>query len=346
MEKTSRIYIAGHKGLAGSAILRKLQAEGYTDLITRPHEALNLERQGEVEAFFKAETPEYVFLAAAKVGGILANSIFPAEFIQKNLAIQAHVIHSSYLYGVKKLLFLGSSCIYPKHCPQPIKEEYLLSGFLETTNEPYAIAKIAGIKMCQSYNRQYGTNFISVMPTNLYGPQDNFDLETSHVLPALMRKFHLAKLAATNCFEPLQQDESSFGLIPLDIKTSLGLTEKTTMKGTKTKPTVVLWGSGTPRREFLHVDDLADACLFLMNNYDENEIINIGVGEDFTIRELAEVTAKIVGFQGELLWDTSKPDGAPQKLLDISRLNQLGWKAKIRLEQGIATTYRWYVNPI
>ena len=346
MEKTSRIYIAGHKGLAGSAILRKLQAEGYTDLITRPHEALNLERQGEVEAFFKAETPEYVFLAAAKVGGILANSAFPAEFIYKNLAIQAHVIHSSYLYGVKKLLFLGSSCIYPKYCPQPMKEEYLLSGFLEPTNEPYAIAKIAGIKMCQSYNRQYGTNFISVMPTNLYGPQDNFDLETSHVLPALMRKFHLAKLAATNCFEPLQQDESSFGLIPLDIKTSLGLTEKTTMKGTKTKPTVVLWGSGTPRREFLHVDDLADACLFLMNNYDENEIINIGVGEDFTIRELAEVTAKIVGFQGELLWDTSKPDGAPQKLLDISRLNQLGWKAKIRLEQGIATTYRWYVNPI
>ena len=342
MKKTSRIYIAGHKGLAGSAILRKLQAEGYTDLITRTHEALNLERQGDVEAFFKTETPEYVFLAAAKVGGILANSTFPAEFIHKNLAIQAHVIHSSYLYGVKKLVFLGSSCIYPKHCPQPMKEEYLLSGFLELTNEPYAIAKIAGIKMCQSYNRQYGANFISVMPTNLYGPHDNFDLETSHVLPALIRKFHLAKLAATNCFESLQQDESSFGTIPLDIKISLGLTEKTTMKGTRTKPTVVLWGSGTPRREFLHVDDLADACLFLMNNYDESEIINIGVGKDFTIRELAEATAKIVGFQGKIVWDTSKPDGTPQKLLDVSRLNQLGWKATISLEQGIATTYGWY----
>jgi GDP-L-fucose synthase len=346
MKKTSRIYIAGHKGLAGSAILRKLQTEGYTNLITRTHEALNLESQGDVEAFFKAETPEYVFLAAAKVGGILANSTFPAEFIHKNLAIQAHVIHSSYLYGVKKLLFFGSSCIYPKHCPQPMKEEYLLSGFLEPTNEPYAIAKIAGIKMCQSYNRQYGTNFISVMPTNLYGPQDNFDLETSHVLPALIRKFHLAKLAATNCFEALQQDESFFGPIPLDIKTSLGLTGKTFMKGTKAKPTVVLWGSGTPRREFLHVDDLADAGLYLMNNYDEGEIINIGVGKDFTIRELAETTAKIVGFQEEVVWDTSKPDGTPQRLLDVSRLNQLGWKAKISLEQGIATTYRWYVNPI
>ena len=346
MKKTSRIYIAGHKGLAGSAILRKLQAEGYTNLITRTHEALNLERQGDVEAFFKTETPEYVFLAAAKVGGILANSAFPAEFIHKNLAIQAHVIHSSYLYGVKKLVFLGSSCIYPKHCPQPMKEEYLLSGFLELTNEPYAIAKIAGIKMCQSYNRQYGANFISVMPTNLYGPHDNFDLETSHVLPALIRKFHLAKLAATNCFESLQQDESSFGTIPLDIKISLGLTEKTTMNGTKAKPTVVLWGSGTPRREFLHVDDLADACLFLMNNYDESEIINIGGGKDLTIRELAEAIAKIVEFQGEVVWDTSKPDGTPQKLLDVSRLNQLGWKAKISLEKGIATTYRWYVNPI
>jgi GDP-L-fucose synthase len=342
MEKTSRIYIAGHKGLAGSAILRKLQSEGYTNLITRTHEALNLERQGDVEAFFKAETPEYVFLAAAKVGGIWANSTFPAEFIHKNLAIQAHVIHSSYLYGVKKLLFLGSSCIYPKLCPQPMKEEYLLSGFLEPTNEPYAIAKIAGIKMCQSYNRQYGTNFISVMPTNLYGPQDNFNLETSHVLPAFIRKFHLAKLAAANFFEAIQQDESSFGVIPADIKLGLGLTEKTTIKETKAKPTVLLWGSGTPRREFLHVDDLADACLYLMNKYDESEIINIGIGKDFTIREIAEATAKIVEFHGEVVWDTSKPDGTPQKLLDVSRLNRLGWKAKISIEQGIATTYRWY----
>ncbi|WAC08304.1 MAG: GDP-L-fucose synthase [Thermodesulfobacteriota bacterium] len=346
MKKTSRIYIAGHKGLVGSALLRKLQAEGYTNLITRTHEALNLERQGDVETFFKVEAPEYVFLAAAKVGGILANSAFPAEFIYKNLTIQAHVIHSSYLYGVKKLLFLGSSCIYPKQCPQPIKEDYLLSGFLEPTNEPYAIAKIAGIKMCQSYNRQYGTNFISVMPTNLFGPQDNFDLETSHVLPAFIRKFHLAKLAAANRIEALKQDELSFGTIPVDIKTSLGLTRKTSMQGTPAKPTVVLWGSGTPRREFLHVDDLADACLFLMNNYDEREIINIGIGKDFTIRELAETTARIVGFQGEVLWDASKPDGTLQKLLDVSRLNRLGWKAKISLEQGIATTYRWYTEAL
>lgn len=346
MKKTSRIYIAGHKGLAGSAILRRLQAEGYSNLITRTHDVLNLERQGDVEAFFKAETPEYVFLAAAKVGGILANSTYPAEFIYKNLIIQTNVIHLSYLYGVKKLLFLGSSCIYPKQCPQPIKEDYLLSGFLEPTNEPYAIAKIAGIKMCQAYNRQYGTNFISVMPTNLYGPHDNFDLETSHVLPAFIRKFHIANLSATNCLDALRQDESSFGTIPLDIKTTLGLLRTTITQEKKAPPRVVLWGSGTPRREFLHVDDLADACLFLMNNYDKNEIINIGVGQDFTIRELAEATAKIVGFHGGVAWDPTKPDGTSQKLLDVSRLNQLGWKAKIGLEQGIATTYKWYSKAV
>ena len=345
MKKTSRIYIAGHKGLAGSAILRKLQAEGYINLITRTHEALNLECQRDVKAFFKTETPEYVFLAAAKVGGILANNTFPAEFIYNNLAIQTNVIHSSYLHGVKKLLFLGSSCIYPKHCPQPMKEEYLLSGSLEPTNEPYAIAKIAGIKMCQSYNRQYGTNFISVMPTNLFGPHDNFDLETSHVLPALIRKFHLAKLAAANSFDAVQKDESCSGPIPLDIKASLGLAGQTITHRSKKKPRVTLWGSGTPRREFLHVDDLADACLYLMNSYDESGIINIGVGEDFTIRELAEITAKIVGYKGEIRWDASKPDGPLQKLLDIKRLTQLGWKAKISLEQGIATTYEWYMNP-
>jgi GDP-L-fucose synthase len=343
MEKTSRIYIAGHKGLAGSAILRKLQAEGYINLITRTHEALNLERQGDVEAFLRQKLRSMFFLLPQSWEGFLY-STFPAEFIHKNLAIQAHVIHFSYLYGVKKLIFLGSSCIYPKHCSQPMKEEYLLSGFLEPTNEPYAIAKIAGIKMCQSYNRQYGTNFISVMPTNLYGPQDNFDLETSHALPAFIRKFHLAKLSATNCFESIRQDESFFGPIPLDIKISLGLTEQTTKKKIKQNHTVILWGSGTPRREFLHVDDLADACLYLMNNYDESEIINIGVGEDFTIREVAETSAKTVGFQGEVVWDTSKPDGTPQKLLDVSRLNQLGWKATISLEKGIVTTYKWYQN--
>ena len=342
MQKTSRIYVAGHKGLAGSAILRKLQAEGYTKLIIRTHEELNLERQESVEDFFKSQHPDYVFLAAAKVGGILANSTYPAEFIYKNLVIQTNVIHSSYLHGVKKLLFLGSSCIYPKHCPQPMKEEYLLSGFLEPTNEPYAIAKIAGITMCQSYDRQYGTNFISVMPTNLFGPHDNFDLEVSHVLPALIRKFHLAKLAATNSFGAIQKDESCFGSIPLDIKASLRLAGQ----ATKGKPMILLWGSGTPRREFLHVDDLADACLYLMNSYDGSEIVNVGVGEDRTIRELAEITAKIVGYKGEIMWDASKPDGSPQKLLDIKRLNQLGWKAKISLEQGLRTTYKWYLNPV
>ncbi len=308
MDKSSRIFVAGHKGLVGSAILRRLQAEGYKNLIFRTHEELDLERQDRVEAFFRNEKPEYVFLSAARVGGILANSTYPAEFIYKNLAIQINVIHSSYIYGVRKLIFLGSSCIYPRDCPQPIKEEYLLSGYLEPTNEPYAIAKIAGIKMCQSYNRQYGTRFISVMPTNLYGPNDNFDLETSHVLPALIRKFHEAREKG--------EDE------------------------------VVIWGSGTPRREFLHVDDLADACLFLMNNYNGDEIINIGVGRDLTIKELAEMIGRITGFRGVLRFDTSKPDGTPQKLLDVSKLNSLGWKAKIELEDGISMTYKWYLEKI
>lgn len=308
MDKSSRIFVAGHKGLVGSAILRRLQAEGYKNLIFRTHEELDLERQDRVEAFFRNEKPEYVFLSAARVGGILANSTYPAEFIYKNLAIQINVIHFSYIYGVRKLIFLGSSCIYPRDCPQPIKEEYLLSGYLEPTNEPYAIAKIAGIKMCQSYNRQYGTRFISVMPTNLYGPNDNFDLETSHVLPALIRKFHEAREKG--------EDE------------------------------VVIWGSGTPRREFLHVDDLADACLFLMNNYNGDEIINIGVGRDLTIKELAEMIGRIIGFKGVLRFDISKPDGTPQKLLDVSKLNSLGWKAKIELEDGISMTYKWYLEKI
>ena len=337
MEKTSRIYIAGHKGLVGSAIARRLQAEGYANLVTRAHEELNLERQEEVENFFQTEQPEHVFLAAAKVGGIFANSAYPADFIYTNLAIQNNIIHSACRFGVKKLLFLGSSCIYPKLSPQPMKEEYLLSGFLEPTNEPYAVAKIAGIKMCQAYNRQYGTNFISVMPTNLYGPHDNFNLESSHVLPALIRKFHLAKLASRNQAEAIDRDEALFGPIPSDIKTSLENSSQPNRK-------VVLWGSGTPKREFLHVDDLADACLYLMNNYEGNEIVNIGVGADLSIRELADLIAKIVGFEGEIEWDASKPDGTPRKLLDVSRLNQLGWKAKISLEKGIEDTYKWYLE--
>jgi GDP-L-fucose synthase len=270
-------------------------------------------RQDEVETLFETEKPEYVFLAAAKVGGILANNRYPAEFIYQNLLIESNVIHSAYASGVKKLLFLGSSCIYPRDCPQPMKEEYLLSGKLEPTNEPYAIAKIAGIKMCQSYNRQYGCRFILVMPTNLYGPGDNFDLETSHVLPALIRKFHEAKAS----------DKS---------------------RVTSDKKTVTLWGTGTARREFLHVDDLADACLFLMDHYDDSEIINIGVGKDISISEVADLIKDIVGFKGTIQYDRSKPDGTPRKLLDVSKLESLGWQPKISLREGVEMTYRWYVD--
>ena len=306
MDKGSRIYVAGHHGLVGSAIVRKLRDSGYENLVFRTYEKLNLERQEHVEAFFDQEQPEYVFLAAAKVGGILANSIFPADFIYDNLIIETNVIHSAYLQGVKKLLFLGSSCIYPRDCPQPMKEEYLLSGYLEPTNEPYAVAKIAGIKMCQSYNRQYGTRFISIMPTNLYGPGDNFDLKTSHVLPALIRKFHEAK-----------------------------------MKGDKS---VEVWGTGTPKREFLYVDDLADACLYLMNQYDGDNIINVGIGKDQSIRELAEIIAEVVGFEGDLRFDPTKPDGTPVKCLDVSRLTGLGWRAQIPLMEGVKRTYEWYLE--
>lgn len=318
MEIGSRIYVAGHKGLVGSAILRRLKAEGYSNLIVRSHKELDLMRQAEVEAFLKKENPEYVFLTAAKVGGILANNTYPAEFIYENLSIESNVIHASYVAGVKKLLFLGSSCIYPRACAQPMKEEYLLSGQLEPTNEPYAIAKIAGIRMCQSYNRQYGTRFISVMPTNLYGPGDNFDLETSHVLPALIRKFHEAKA----------RDQRS----------------EVRDQRVKGGDSVTIWGSGTPRREFLHVDDLADACVFLMNHYEESEIINIGVGEDIRVKELAELIKEIVGFKGAIRYDQSKPDGTHRKLLDVSKLQALGWRPKVSLREGIERTYRWYVE--
>lgn len=348
MKKTSKIYVAGHRGLVGSALVRKLKADGYTDIITRTHNELDLIRQDRVEAFFKKEKPDFVFLAAAKVGGIWGNNMYPAKFIYENIAIQTNIIHASYLNEVKKLLFLGSSCIYPKLCPQPIKEEFLLSGYLEPTNEPYAIAKIAGIKMCQSYNRQYETRYISVMPNNLYGPNDNFDLETSHVLPALIRKFHLAKLAAAGDWGGIRQDEADRGPIPDDIKISMGLDPDTNQpaKPSVNQPVVGLWGTGAPRREFLHVDDLADACLFLMNHYDESEPINIGSGKDQTIRELAGMVSNIVGYQGSIKWDSSKPDGTPQKLLDVSRLSEKGWRAEIDLAEGIRQVYRSYLGEV
>jgi GDP-L-fucose synthase len=346
MEKAAKIYVAGHRGLVGSALVRKLRTGGYTHIITRTHGDLDLIRQDQVETFFKKEKPDYVFLAAAKVGGIWGNNIYPAQFIYENIVIQTNIIHASYLYEAKKLLFLGSSCIYPKLCPQPIKEEFLLSDYLEPTNEPYAIAKIAGIKMCQSYNRQYKTRYVSVMPNNLYGPNDNFNLETSHVLPALIRKFHLAKLAAAGDWEGIQKDEATHGDIPDDIKISMGLDPVTHQPANQStnKPAVILWGTGSPRREFLHVDDLADACLFLMNHYDESEPVNIGWGKDQTIRELAEMISGIVEYKGSIKWDSGKPDGTPRKLLDVSRLTEKGWQAKINLAEGIRQMYRWYLG--
>ena len=301
MQKNSKIYVAGHRGLVGSAIVRKLQEEGFSNLLLRTSSEVDLRNQEAVKAFFEAEKPEYVFMAAAKVGGINANNIYPADFIYDNLCIQNNVIHQSYKTGVKKMLFLGSSCIYPKNAEQPIKEEYLLSGYLEPTNDAYAIAKIAGIKMCQSYHKQYGCNFISAMPTNLYGPGDNYDLKNSHVLPALLRKFHEAKLNG--------------------------------------EPTVTVWGTGKPRREFLHADDLAEACLFLMDNYDSPEIINIGVGKDISIGEMAQMIKNITGYEGEIVFDASMPDGTFRKLLDVSKLNGLGWEAKIGFEEGVRSTY-------
>ncbi len=306
MEKKSKIYIAGHKGMVGSALVRNLEGKGHRNLLVRSIEELDLLDQAAVFNFMAAEKPEYVFIAAAKVGGILANNTFRAQFIYENLQIQANLIHAAHINRVKKLLFLGSSCIYPKLAPQPIREEHLHTGLLEPTNEPYAIAKIAGIKMCEAYRAQYGSNFFAVMPTNLYGPNDNFDLQTSHVLPALIRRFHEAKAGS--------------------------------------QPFVTIWGTGSPRREFLHVDDLADACVFLMNKYDRDEILNIGVGEDLTIRELAELIRDVVGYSGEIRYDTGKPDGTPRKLLDVSRLRATGWRPKIGLKEGIQRTYAWYLD--
>lgn len=355
MELDSKIYVAGHRGLVGSAICRKLKEKGYANTIGRMHKELDLEKQAEVESFFQEQRPEHVFLAAAKVGGIWANNSFPAEFIYSNIMVQTNVIHSAYLSGVKKLLFLGSSCIYPKHCPQPMKEEYLLSGPLEPTNEPYAVAKIAGIKTCQSYNREYGTNYISVMPTNLYGPNDNFDLETSHVIPALIRKFHLAKLATNGDWEGIQKDEAHYGPIPEDIMANLvaisqshGHTIPNSFQRYAPSPSrpagLTLWGTGTPKREFLYVDDLADACIFLMNRYDDSDIINIGCGEDISIAALALLVKSIVGYTGDIEYDTEKPDGTPLKRLDVGKLTGLDWKPKLSLEEGLGKTYERYLK--
>ncbi len=316
MEKASKIYIAGHDGLVGSALVRKFTQNGFANLITRHYTELDLRRQQDVETFFENEKPEYVVLAAAKVGGILANNTFPAEFIFDNLAIETNIIHAAWKANVKRLIFLGSSCIYPRECPQPMKEDHLLTGPLESTNEPYAIAKIAGIKMCQSYNRQYGTAYFALMPTNLYGPNDNFNLETSHVLPALIRKFHEAKASSAE--------------------------------------SVTVWGTGSPRREFLHVDDLADACLHIIDLDDQvyrnlisdkvAPLINVGCGRDNSIKEMALMIKEITGFEGEIVFDTSKPDGTPQKLLDVSLLNKLGWKQTIPLKKGISDTYQWCMD--
>jgi GDP-L-fucose synthase len=342
MNKTSKIFVAGHRGLVGSAILRKLESDGYKNIVVRTHKQLDLSRQEAVEMFFREEKPSYVFLAAARVGGIIANNTYPADFIYDNLIIVANIIRSAYLYSVENLLFLGSSCIYPKFAPQPMKEEHLLTGDLEPTNEPYAVAKIAGIKMCQAYNRQYGTHFISVMPTNLFGTGDNFNLETAHVLPALIRKFHLGKLLQEKKTGEIEEDLRRFPVgFSLDARTDSHLTLK---KLGVTSEYITLWGSGNVYREFLFVDDLADACEFLMQSYDSGEIINIGTGRDIRITELAELVREITGFRGEIRWDTSKPDGTPKKLLDVSKLNSLGWSASTSLREGIKKTYDWYIG--
>ena len=309
MEKNAKIYVAGHRGMVGSAICRRLQAEGYTNVITKTHDALDLTRQSEVEEFFQTEKPEYVFLAAAKVGGIIANSRHSADFMYENMILEMNVIHSAWENGCKKLMFLGSSCIYPRLAPQPMKEDCLLTSSLEKTNEAYALAKISGLKFCEYLNTQYGTDYISVMPTNLYGPNDNYHPEHSHVLPALIRRFHEAKISGAK--------------------------------------EVTCWGTGKPLREFLYVDDLADACVFLMNNYSGNETVNLGTGKELTIKSLTELVAKVVGYDGKITWDATKPDGTPRKLLDVSKLNSLGWRYKTELEDGIRLTYRDFLeNPM
>lgn len=367
MDKDEKIYIAGHRGLVGSAVYRKCIEMGYEQILTRTHDDLDLMQQGPVSRFFEQEKPDYVFLAAAKVGGIHANNTYPAEFIYTNLLIQTNVLHAAYLNGVKRVLFFGSSCIYPKECPQPMREEHLLTGPLESTNQPYAVAKIAGLTQCEAYNRQYGTRFLAVMPTNLYGQNDTYDLKNSHVLPALMRKFHLAKLAASGYWEKIERDASKNGEIPADMRAALSA-----IAGQKGHPVpaqhqdpidaacpaaVPLWGSGSPRREFLYVDDLADACMFLMNLDDEKfeglckgsgespyPLVNIGCGEDQTIEELARLVAEIVGYDGNISWNDAFPDGTPQKRLDVSVMNRLGWKPSTSLPEGLRRTYHSYLQ--
>lgn len=345
-----KIYIAGHRGMVGSAIRRRLETDGCKRIICRSHEELDLTRQQDVEDFFEKERPEYVFLCAAKVGGILANSTYKAQFIYENTMIAANVIHASRAYGVKKLLNLGSSCIYPRSAPQPLKEEYLLTSELEPTNEPYAIAKITAIKLCRYYNEQYGTNFISVMPTNLYGPEDSFDLETSHVLPALIRRFHLAGFLFREDYDAIARDLERFGNnLPADSTDDPKLITKHLAGFGIHSDRVTLWGTGAPQREFLYADDLATAAVLLMENYDAKstgEFINIGAGKDITIKELAKMISRITDYRGRVEWDSTKPDGTPKKLLDISRIQDKGWNAKISLEKGIKKTYKWYVNSV
>lgn len=345
MNKTDKIYVAGHRGLVGSAIVRLLESKAFNNIIICSHGELDLTRQEQVEAFFESERPDYIFLAAAKVGGIGANSEFPARFIYDNLAIALNIIHSAKKFGTVKLINLGSSCVYPKLAPQPLKEEYLLSGPLEPTNEAYAIAKIAAIKMCRHYNTQYGTNFLSLMPTNLYGPNDNFDLTGSHVLAALIRKFHLARLLNYNDFNGIRRDLSRWSKGSASpSRSDQELVSELGDQGIFSDR-VVLWGTGTPFREFLHVDDLAAACLFLMQASDSlkiAEIVNVGVGKDITISDLAELIRSIVGFEGQINFNASRPDGTPRKLLDISQILKLGWKPKVALKEGLAATYGWY----
>ena len=382
MNKDSKIYVAGHRGLVGSALVKNLREKGYTNLVVRTSSELDLRDAVQVAAFFEAEKPEYVFLAAAKVGGIVANNTYRADFIYENLMIQNNVVHQAYVHGVQKLLFLGSTCIYPKNCPQPMKEEYLLTDVLEYTNEPYAIAKIAGIKLCESYNLQYGTNFISVMPTNLYGPNDNFDLEKSHVLPALIRKMHLGKALEQNDWDSLKADLNKLPIEGVDgsvsedailgILKKYGISRKLPAGTTNSKSSngggqegasvqVEIWGSGKPMREFLWSEDMADACVFIMENRDFSDVtpsavegqhastgevrnthINIGTGEDLSIKELAELIKETVGFQGALYFNTEKPDGTMKKLTDVSKLQALGWNYNVDLNQGIARMYNWY----
>ena len=347
MDINAKIYVAGHRGLVGSAIIKNLNSKGYFNIVTKTHKELDLTDQLAVQDFFKNQQPEYVFLAAAKVGGIEANNTYRGAFIYENMMIQNNVIHQSYVHGAKKLMFLGSTCIYPKECPQPMKEESLLTNPLEYTNEPYAIAKIAGIKMCESYNLQYGTNFISVMPTNLYGPNDNFDLETSHVLPALIRKIHLAKLLSESNYDLVLKDLNLKSIEEaIEYLLSLGIT----------KNSVEIWGSGKPKREFLWSEDMADACVFIMENRDSSDTyqiddkeirnthINIGTGTDISIRELAETIKQTIGFRGDLVFNTEKPDGTMRKLIDVSKLNSLGWNHTVELIEGVEKTYDWFLN--